>query len=548
MKKDLLHTSTALEQPPVAGTPIRASLDPSRLIDRPIWAGIHLLVVVGLLLRLASALLSERINWYDEIYQYLEQAHRLVYGYGTVTWEYRYGIRNWLVPGVLAGVLEVLRQLGAETPAQYAPAVRVVFAVLSLSAVYAIYLFARDVYSERVARLSAVLVACWYEMVYVSTIGTPEVFATYLLVVALALGVRPTTRRMVVCGLLLGLAVALRMHYAPFAITLLGWIALGGGRARAALAAACAAGPVVAAGLLDAWTWGVPFSSFVLATKYNVLYGVSELFGVRSPFYFGWALIVASLGMYGMAGVVGCIALRRNLLLLLIASVVLPHSLLGHKEYRFITLALPLLLVLLAYAISLEWLGALRSAAPVAAGGGVAPTGDRLRPSSATLLVTAAVVSALGMAYALPRQRAAYPNGAFDRNPTFLAQLDLSRREGVRAVAILHEPWYEAGGFNYLHRDVPLYDRDDFRRHGVALADAVTHALARVGDPVPDGFVERARYGDVVVYVAVDPHRPVRPVPVDTRNRRLAEVEDRFVPEVSPRFPGRPDRGVDRLP
>lgn len=83
----MLDASIARARLPAGGTPVPSSLDRTRTVDRPIWSGIHLLVVVGLLLRLASALYSERINWYDEIYQHLEQAHRLVYGYATVTWE-----------------------------------------------------------------------------------------------------------------------------------------------------------------------------------------------------------------------------------------------------------------------------------------------------------------------------------------------------------------------------------------------------------------------------------------------------------------------------
>ena len=37
----------------------------------------------------------------DETIQYLEQAHRIVFGYGVVPWEFRYFIRSWLIPLLL---------------------------------------------------------------------------------------------------------------------------------------------------------------------------------------------------------------------------------------------------------------------------------------------------------------------------------------------------------------------------------------------------------------------------------------------------------------
>ena len=40
-----------------------------------------------------------------EIMQYLEPAHRLVFGNGAAFWEYIYGARSWLVAGLVAGVL-----------------------------------------------------------------------------------------------------------------------------------------------------------------------------------------------------------------------------------------------------------------------------------------------------------------------------------------------------------------------------------------------------------------------------------------------------------
>src|SRR3954451_21562741 len=39
----------------------------------------------------------------DEIFQYLDPAWRLLGHDGIVSWEWRYGIRSWFLPSVLAG-------------------------------------------------------------------------------------------------------------------------------------------------------------------------------------------------------------------------------------------------------------------------------------------------------------------------------------------------------------------------------------------------------------------------------------------------------------
>ncbi|MEO5641299.1 MAG: mannosyltransferase, partial [Sphingomicrobium sp.] len=65
---------------------------------RLFWA----ILVVAIALR-ALAFNPYSAHHPDETIQYLEQAHRLDFGYGIVPWEFRYFIRSWLIPLLLAG-------------------------------------------------------------------------------------------------------------------------------------------------------------------------------------------------------------------------------------------------------------------------------------------------------------------------------------------------------------------------------------------------------------------------------------------------------------
>src|SRR5262245_58250067 len=70
---------------------------------------------VALLARLWVAWTDQGIIWPDEIYQSLEQAHRLVFGYGFVPWEFRDGARSWFFPVILGGLLKAGSWMGIGT-------------------------------------------------------------------------------------------------------------------------------------------------------------------------------------------------------------------------------------------------------------------------------------------------------------------------------------------------------------------------------------------------------------------------------------------------
>lgn len=60
------------------------------------------ILVLALVVRIVVALSFQNIIAPDEVFQYLEQAHRLVFGQGIVPWEFQIGLRSWLIPIILA--------------------------------------------------------------------------------------------------------------------------------------------------------------------------------------------------------------------------------------------------------------------------------------------------------------------------------------------------------------------------------------------------------------------------------------------------------------
>src|ERR1700747_3685781 len=113
----------------------------------PAWVAYALLglVLLAAAVRLIPTVLQPSLNWGDEIFQAIEPAHRLVYGYGLVPWEFQLGMRSWLLPGAVAGRMEVSR-LAGDGPEYYLPVVATGFALLASAPVLCCFLWARRWY------------------------------------------------------------------------------------------------------------------------------------------------------------------------------------------------------------------------------------------------------------------------------------------------------------------------------------------------------------------------------------------------------------------
>lgn len=71
---------------------------------------------VCLAMRMANSLLVQTYFNPDEHWQAPEVAHRIIFGYGHLTWEWKKGIRSYLHPMLFALLYKVLSLLGLDTP------------------------------------------------------------------------------------------------------------------------------------------------------------------------------------------------------------------------------------------------------------------------------------------------------------------------------------------------------------------------------------------------------------------------------------------------
>src|SRR5208337_4600870 len=301
------------------------------------------ILLASLTTKIAVIILLPNLYHADENFQLFEQGHRLAFGYGIKPWEFEDGIRSLVLPSVLSGIFRFV-SLVSDSPEVYIGVARGVLAFFSLLAVVAIYYYALTISRVHALVASAVL-ALWYEAVYFSIRPLTEcVAATALICSACAglLAVRSGRHRLLMLsGFFASLAVMLRFHIGPGVFVLAIWICRLDVRHRWLPFILGGLPPLILFGASDWLAWGAPFSSFIKSFQINVLDGKAKHFGVE-PFYWffteawrNWAACVplfAALIAYKF---------REKLPWILVgASIVLSHSLIAHKEYRFIYPAL----------------------------------------------------------------------------------------------------------------------------------------------------------------------------------------------------------------
>jgi hypothetical protein len=464
------------------------------------WA-VAAILAVAVALRVWVALTSGPVHP-DEIFQYLEQAHRTVFGNGIVTWEYRYGMRSWLLPLLLATPM----QLGAwVAPASdlYLILPRLTAAALSLLLVVGAYgLGAR--LSRWHGFVAMAVAATWYDIVYFGghVLTEPAATALILAAAALLLAERPERRKLVLAGLLLGFAGILRFHYLP-AVGVLVVLSCGlDWRSRWLPLIAGGLAAAVAGAAVDLSMGQAPFGWILANFTQNIVADRASGFGVHPPL--GYLLTLIILWGFALAPLLLLLfPVFRPYRALIWAAVVniLVHSAIGHKEYRFIFLTVAILVVVAAIG-SAELVRRLRERVPQR-------TGRMTAIALVPLWFGASATLAAGGK--LQSDWRAYRAGSE-------AAMVLRGQPGLCGVGLVGINLWDTGGYTLLHRKVPFYVIDPpFDIGPEAPLGAVVPAFNGVIAPESKAFTLPPGYRSVgcsAPHPGVDPKRMKTPLRV----------------------------------
>ncbi len=509
----------------------------------PVWRWFWPVLALAFAVRAAIALSGDFVIHPDEIMQYLEQGHRLAFGNGAVYWEFFYGARSWLLPGLIAGVLALFDAVGLGQPFWYVGGVKLVFCAISLLIPAGMYFFARRHFDETAARVALLAGAFWYELAgfahkpLTEFVGAVLSMALLTWCVHAPRGDGPAAAWL--AAFLAVLTAAIRIQYAPLALALLGLYLLRAGRAAGLHAAAAAIVFFFAVGAFDAVTWdGGWFHSYRTYLEFNLAIDRQAVEWVWPRYqYLVWLLFLGG-GLSALCTAAALLDLRRyGFLALLLSLILVPHSIEAHKEYRYLFVLGPLWLLIGAGVVArLAAPAALsgrarRPAHPPDASSGSAP--DRApgrAPGPVWIHATAgalfAAVSLAGVLNLLPRWDEALTERfsvgvrhpvrfLHGQDPAFAAYRWLAAAPGVRAVWDLDYDYLDTPGYYYLHREIPFYDRqagfaNELQADLDTLRASVSHLVTVRPDLAVPGYVVEKEFGRVRILRREENEAPVR--------------------------------------
>ncbi len=312
-------------------------------MKRPPWLAP---LAVGAALRIVAALLGYGFFASDDYRYALEPAWR-----ETMTGETgpASAIRSVVFSRFLAVIMRALHAAGVDDPSWLVRGVYLALGLLSLLAIPGVYKLTAQRFDERAARTAAWLMACEALVPRFSTRALIEMAAIPALVWGLVEARKP--RRGFLAGVLLGLACMLRFQVGIIAVTAFAWTLQ---QRRIKDASAMAAGGLAALltqGLIDLASHGKFLATLVGYVAFNA--ESSSRFGQAPWFTYLVFLLLITLPplTFWLAKPLYTAAKADSLVTSALVAFVAIHSLIPHKEERFVFSVLPLAFVLIGAAL-----------------------------------------------------------------------------------------------------------------------------------------------------------------------------------------------------
>ncbi|CAN6271138.1 unnamed protein product [Urochloa humidicola] len=342
-----------------------------------LWAALESdrrVLALALAFRAVNALLVRTYFNPDEHWQCLEVAHRIAFGYGHITWEWKLGLRSYLHPLIFAALYKILALLHLDTPWFMVMLPRLLQSVFAAFGDLYLYKLSKHIFNVQVAQwtlfsqlvnwfmffcitrtlsnsLETVLTVAglyyWFTAIE-SSKGTsvvskqqsaskqiPQSRKTALLIAALSCAIRPTSAvTWLYVGLLDFIQMKSKCHFVFVEVFPVGATVL------------------AVTTLLDWWMYGSQVIVPLNFLKFNLFSSGGDYYGTHVfHWYFtqGFPSMIWTFLPFAICGIVKS---REWRISGLIAWVLGVYSILGHKEFRFVLPVLPLALMFSGYCLA----------------------------------------------------------------------------------------------------------------------------------------------------------------------------------------------------
>jgi GPI mannosyltransferase 3 len=305
------------------------------------------LVAIGL--RVALVLNNDGLIYPDEVFQSLEQAHRIAFGSGFIPWEWQVGARHQLFVWLLAGIMKIGSHLVAPQLAA-----RLFLATCSgLTTWFVAKLTCAIGASKTAGMWAATLWALCSISILLGGRGLSESAVTLPLVSGLFLVLRPASLNwhFMLGGLLLSVTVMFRLQMALVPMVLLVGFAMAHKWTELRVMLVTFTLGAFVFGFIDFLTWGDWFHSAVEYIRFNFIENGAQQFGTEGRAYY-FVHGFKSGGGHFVFGLLAflLVAKRAPVLAATVFFFFLVHVITPHKELRFLFPLVPIICALTGYA------------------------------------------------------------------------------------------------------------------------------------------------------------------------------------------------------
>ncbi|XP_004309941.1 PREDICTED: GPI mannosyltransferase 3 isoform X1 [Fragaria vesca subsp. vesca] len=312
--------------------------------------------------RIVNALLVQTYFNPDEHWQALEVAHRITFGFGHLTWEWKQGIRSYLHPLLFAFLYKVLALLGLDTPLFMIKSPRLFQSLFSAFGDLYLYKLSVVLFGDQVAKWALFSQLTNWFMFFCLNRTLSNSLETILTIVSLYYWpcIRPSSSKLPLGSRKWGLIfAALACAIRPTSAII--WLYVGilellvsCDKPRFIFLEVAPIGVLVLGltFLVDRLMYG----SWILVPlnflRFNFLSSGGDYYGTHKwHWYFtqGFTVMVFTYLPFSIAGIMQS---KQWKLSGLIAWVLGLYSVLGHKEFRFVLPVLPIALIFSGYALA----------------------------------------------------------------------------------------------------------------------------------------------------------------------------------------------------
>jgi hypothetical protein len=458
---------------------------------------LFILCFVGILIRSYFCFAFTGLHWADEHQQYLEQAYRIVHGYGITFWEQVDGNRHPFYQTWLAVQLWIFEKLGLTDPIFLNGLIHWLqaSALLIVTSLFFATLFQRGF--KITAYLGILISAVWPNCVYVdSRILTDSALIAPMLLAWIVLPKRPG-----IAGCLLGLSFALRVQALLIggAIGLWWIIQLIQNKPvnRSQFIKGCIGFVIglLLVGLMDYLAYGRFYHSFRVALGKNLIEKVGVQIVGASPWYRYFEFLTIPTWYVFVASFLLAVSVVRKtwawwLVILVFFGF---HTNLEYKESRYIWTVLPFWVATVSYALECLYLRFDFKYQPL------------LRMIGLVLFAAASLLTS---------REIYWEHSPFTPTAKFLNQL--RQTEDVKGVAIVGYHNSVTGNYWYLRKQIPLVidlnkDPVQWLAQPAWKAGFINYVITsdEIAKTFPPGLLEPlATEGELILYRVVKPSVP----------------------------------------